>query len=794
MSTADILSGPLPLLPLRHGVVLPGAVVSVPVGRMKSRALADAVAADGLVLLGVQRDPQDNDPPFSSLFEIGVLARLRQKSDRGPQRGLILMVEGIERVRLAELAGTEPYLRVRAVPLEETRGNAAEAHAIADSLRQQLISSANVDRSFRAMLEETRDPGRLADRLAVWIDTPPEERIGVLLELDVPNRLRKVIELLSKARAAAELRDQIDGEVRRELGKNQKEAVLREQLKAIRKQLGDEGDDLDAIRRKLDEAVLPDDAREVANRELRRLESMGTNNPDYHIGRKYLELLSDLPWNVRAPASDDLNAVEDVLEQDHEGLEEVKRRILEHMAVLKLAGASKGTILCLVGPPGVGKTSLAQSVARATGRPLQRVSLGGVRDEAEIRGHRRTYIGALPGRIVAALRKAKVKNPVFVLDEIDKMGRGWQGDPEAALLEVLDPEQNHTFTDHYLEVPFDLSEVLFIATANELSNLSPPLRDRLEVIEITGYTTDEKEQIALKHLLPKQLDKHGLPAGALDLGEGVLDTMIREYTREAGVRQLAREIAKLCRGVALDWARKLPADTTQPKAPEPVHIDKSDLGRILGRQKFFQEVAERSRPPGVAAGLAWTPVGGDVLYVETTRMPGKGKIEITGQLGEVMNESARAALAYLRSHADELGVDPTFMERFDLHIHVPAGATPKDGPSAGVTMFTALASLLTNRRVRPDTAMTGEATLRGRVLPVGGIKSKVLAAHRAGFERLVLPRQNERDLDEVPESIREELTVIFVEDMREVIAQALEEAPHDPHAPGSDPSRAPMVA
>ncbi|MBZ0120182.1 MAG: LON peptidase substrate-binding domain-containing protein, partial [Sandaracinaceae bacterium] len=414
------LSLPLPLLPLRHGVVLPGSVVSVPVGRAKSRALADAVPIDGLVLLGVQRDPQANDPPFEQLLEIGVLARLRQKTDRGP-RGLMLMLEGLERVRLEELAGEEPYLRARGEKVDEPRAQSTEAHAIADSLRQQLMQSANVDRSFRTMLDETRDPGRLADRLAVWIDSPAEQRVSVLIELDVPNRLRKVMELLTRARVAAELREQIDGEVRRELGKNQKEAVLREQLKAIRKQLGDEGDDLDAIRRRIEEADLPPEAREVVQRELRRLESMGTNNPDYHIGRKYLELVSDLPWNKRAPASDDLNAVETILKEDHEGLDDVKKRILEHMAVLKLAGNSRGTILCLVGPPGVGKTSLAQSVARATGRPLQRVSLGGVRDEAEIRGHRRTYIGALPGRIIQSLRKVGTNNPVFLLDEVDKM-------------------------------------------------------------------------------------------------------------------------------------------------------------------------------------------------------------------------------------------------------------------------------------------------------------------------------------------------------------------------------------
>jgi ATP-dependent Lon protease len=680
-----------------------------------------------------------------------------------------LLVEGVTRFRALELVGREPYLRVRGELLPELRGTGEEASLLAAALREKLASDHGVaDRTFAQMLRETTDPGRLADRLAVWIDAPHELRIEILLETDVPSRLRRVMELVGKAKASAELRDAIDSEVRRELGKSQKEVVLREQLRAIKKQLGDEtGDELSALREKLEAAELPKEAREQVERELTRLESMGGNTPDAHIARKYLELVADLPWGKRAPASDELGAVEQVLADDHEGLDEPKRRILEHMAVLKLKGSARGTILCLVGPPGVGKTSLAQSVARATGRPLARISLGGVRDEAEVRGHRRTYIGALPGRIIAAIRKAGVKNPVMVLDEVDKLGRGWQGDPEAALLEVLDPEQNDTFTDHYLEIPFDLSEVLFIATANDISALSSPLRDRLEIIEISGYTSLEKERIAEKHLVPKQLERHGLPEGALTLGEGVLDRMVREYTREAGVRQLAREIAKLCRGVALEWAKSGPTD----RGATAIEVD--DLVKLLGRPRFLQELAERSRPAGVAAGLAWTPVGGEVLYVETTRMKGKGKIEITGQLGDVMNESARAALAYLRSHADELGVDASFLERDDLHIHVPSGGVPKDGPSAGVTMFTALASLLTGRRVRPDTAMTGEATLRGRVLPVGGIKSKILAAHRAGFERVLLPKQNERDLDEIPESVRDELELILVDDMRQVFAEAL---------------------
>ncbi|MBX3273160.1 MAG: endopeptidase La [Sandaracinaceae bacterium] len=761
-------------------MVLPGALTTLPVGRARSRALVAATPVDALVLLAVQRDPSVSEPTRDDLHDVAVLARLKQKNERNGRPSLVL-VEGIERVRLLELVDEAPFVRARCEPIAELDADTTETDALAASLRKQILDAPELgDASLRRMVEQTREPGLLADRLAASIDAPAELRVDILLELDVPARLRKVIELLAKARAAADVRERIDSEVRRELGKSQREAVLRQQLEAIKKELGDKGDDLAPLRAKLAALELPEDAREQVDRELSRLEAMGSNSPDAHLTRKYLELVAELPWTERAPASDDLGAVEQILEDEHEGLEEPKRRILEHMAVLKLSGKARGTILCLVGPPGVGKTSLAQSVASATNRPLQRISLGGVRDEAEVRGHRRTYIGALPGRILSALRKAKVKNPVLVLDEVDKLGRGWQGDPEAALLEVLDPEQNHAFTDHYLELPFDLSEVLFIATANDLSNVSAPLRDRLEIIEISGYTTQEKVQIAARHLVPKQLDKHGLPQGALDLDADTLDQIVREYTREAGVRQLTREIAKLCRGVALDWARKLPSDTEAPSPPAPVVVRGGDLVKALGKPKFFQEIAERVRPPGVAAGLAWTPVGGSVLYVESTRMQGKGKLEITGQLGEVMNESARAALAYLRSHAHELGIAPGFLDDTDLHIHVPAGGVPKDGPSAGVTMFTALASLLSGRRVRPDTAMTGEATLRGRVLPVGGIKSKVLAAHRAGFERVILPRENARDLDEVRGEVLDELEVIFVSDMREVLEHALEAEPVEP--------------
>jgi ATP-dependent Lon protease len=519
----------------------------------------------------------------------------------------------------------------------------------------------------------------------------------------------------------------------------------------------------------------------VADRELGRLAALNPQQAEYNVIRTYLEWIADLPWSAQAEARDDLDAVGRKLEEDHFGLEDVKKRIVEHMAVLKLKGSMRGSILCLAGPPGVGKTSLGQSIADATGRPFVRIALGGVRDEAELRGHRRTYVGALPGRILHALKKAKVRNPVVLLDEIDKLGQDFRGSPEAALLEVLDPEQNRTFVDHYLELPFDLSEVLFLCTANDLGNLTPPLRDRLEVIEVSGYTADEKAHIARRHLVPKQLGQHAIHEGSLTITDEALRAIVRDYTREAGVRQLEREIKKLCRALAVTVARAVDSK------PQLV-VTEADLGRLLGKPRYFNEVAERTQAPGVATGLAWTPVGGDILFIETSRMRGKGRVEITGQLGDVMKESARAALSYVKSHAEELGVDVARLDDEDLHIHVPAGGVPKDGPSAGVTMFTALTSLLSGRRVRSDTAMTGECTLRGRVLPVGGIKAKVLAAHRAGITRVILPQKNERDLDDVPREAREAIEFILADDMSQVIAAALE-APGEVSAPRlGDPS------
>ncbi|MBJ71123.1 MAG: endopeptidase La [Sandaracinus sp.] len=774
-----------PLLPLRRGVVLPGRVATLPVGRPKSVALARQLSHGDLLVLATQHDPTVDEPTLADIHPIGVVARVKDRVDRG-RRGLVLVVEAEGRVALEQLE-SDPTWTVTTTPVPDTDASDPEADALATSLREHVRELAPNERSLVTELDDAA-PGLVADLVATWLDAPQEKKLEVLRTRAIPERLRLVATLVNEAKARAELQSKVDSEVRKSLSKAQKEAILRQQLAAIRKELGELGggsrsgpdeetDPIERLRAKLDEAGLSEDARRVADRELERLAQLPSQSPETNVIRTYLELLAELPWTARADARVDLDAVAEALEEDHYGLEDVKERILEHMAVLELAPQARGTVLCLAGPPGVGKTSLAQSVADATGRPLVRVSLGGVRDEAEIRGHRRTYVGAMPGRIVSALRKVGVKNPVMVLDEIDKVGgSNWAGDPEAALLELLDPEQNDAFADHYVELPFDLSEVLFIATANELGRLSAPLRDRLEIIDVSGYTQAEKVTIAQRHLLPQALERHGLAADQVRIDDAQMATIVREYTREAGVRQLGRLLAKLLRSVAFEVVRAS-ANEKDADAGATVEVDEAMIRRVLGKPRFFLDEAERERPAGVAAGLAWTPAGGDVLYVETTKMPGKGRVEITGQLGEVMNESARAALAYVRTHAHELDIDPAFLEKHDLHVHVPAGGIPKDGPSAGVTLFTAFASLLSGRRVRPDTAMTGEASLRGRVLPVGGIKAKVLAAHRAGFERVLIPAKNAHDLADIPESVRAELEIHLVGAMDQVLELALEPAP-----------------
>ena len=764
-----VIPSSFPLLPLRNGVLFPGTVITLPIGRERSVALVKTLRKGDVIGVVTQKDPKVAEPGEADLYDIGTFARVSDiaRVSGGEYR---LVLEGLGRMTFLRLSKSEPFWMGEGIEPTETNRKAEEAVLLGKSLEEHVREIAGGALSQISGAED--DPGLFADRIAASLGLATDKEMRVLVELDVIERLRLVAGLVGEAKAVTDMKRKIEADVRQKLGQDQREALLREQMRAIKKELGEDStsDEVASLKERLEKAGLPAEAKAIVDRELKRLSALQPQQAEYNVVRTYLEWFAELPWSARAEAKDDIDAVAKKLDDDHYGLEDVKKRILEHMAVLKLAGTSRGSILCFAGPPGVGKTSLGQSIADATGRPFVRIALGGVRDEAEVRGHRRTYVGALPGRIVNAMRKAEVKNPVVLLDEIDKLAVGWMGSPESALLEVLDPEQNKTFTDHYLETPFDLSEVLFICTANDLANLSAPLRDRLEIIEISGYTVDEKVHIAKKHLVPKQLKEHAIHEGSLTIADGALGAIIRDYTREAGVRQLTREVTKLCRALALEVARSKDAKPT-------LSVDESNLGKYLGKVKFFGEVAERTSVSGVATGLAWTPVGGDILFIETTRMPGRGHIEITGQLGDVMKESAKAALSYVKSHSAELGVDVDALKDQDLHIHVPQGAVPKDGPSAGVTMFTALTSLLSGRRVRNDTAMTGEVTLRGRVLPVGGIKAKVLAAHRAGITRVILPKKNERDMDDVPKEAREAMEFIFAEDMAQVIAAALEEAP-----------------
>ena len=774
ISTGAERAQSLPLLPLRDGVLLPGTVATIPVGRPQSVALITATAVGGVIAVGVQKDATVLDPTLDDLHSVAVVARVT-KVQRMP-RGYQVTLEGQSRLRLEAIESREPFLTAKVRHIDDVADDDTRADELFEALRAELedvkISATGAfARALEHLLNE-ENPGRLADRTAGAMGLPVEREVAVLKRTDVAERLEEVLGIVIEQRTAGEVRQKIDSEVRKEFQKGQKEAILREQMKAIKKELGDDDKgDVEKLTDRLEAADLPDEVRKVAERELSRLNGQASG-PEQGVIRHYLEWILDLPWKVTATSTASINDVEEKLNADHAGLKDVKKRILEHLAVVQMTGASKATILCLAGPPGVGKTSLGQSVADALGRPFQRISFGGVRDEAEVRGHRRTYVGAIPGRIIHALKKAGAKNPVILLDEVDKLGKGWAGDPEAALLEVLDPEQNHTFTDHYMELPFDLSEALFICTANDLSQLSAPLRDRLEIIELDGYTQLEKLDIAKKHLIPKKLADHGLSTEQLAVDDTVLAAIISGWTREAGVRQLQREVTKLCRALALRVARQ---DDRDEKKAETLHVDDvAQLKDLIGKQRFFDERAERMTLPGVAVGLAWTPVGGDILFIESSRMPGKGAITLTGQLGDVMKESATAAMTFVRSNATDLGIDRAFLAESDVHLHIPAGAIPKDGPSAGVTMFTALVSLLSGRRVKSDLAMTGEATLRGKILPVGGIKSKVLAAHRAGITTILLPQQNGRDVDDIPEEVRKDLTIHLVSEMREVLDLALE--------------------
>jgi ATP-dependent Lon protease len=772
--TDPVSANTLPVLTLRNLVLFPGVVLPVDVGRAGSLKLVDEVVRKhpSQLVIATQRDPQVEEPGPTDLYPIGVLAEVLKVVKLSDTR-ITVVVRGVERRRLLRFHQEAPYITAEVEPIPEpvAAAQSAEVQGLAMSVREaakQVIElSPEIPDEAAQVLDAAREPGRLADLAAANLDLPTEERIAILSELDVGARLARVLGHLQHRVEVFKVKEKIDTQVREEFSRHQREAVLRQKLKAIQEELGefDEGEDVSEFEEKIKAAGMPPETESVARKQLARLKGMPTASAEYTVTRTYLEWLVELPWSKRTTDRIDLPEARQILDADHYDLEKVKRRILEYLAVRRLAPHKKGPILCLAGPPGVGKTSLGKSIARALGRQFFRMSLGGVRDEAEIRGHRRTYIGALPGRIIQAMKRAGTKNPVLMLDEVDKLGADFRGDPSAALLEVLDPEQNSTFSDHYLEVAFDLSEVIFIATANFLDPVPPALKDRMEVLELPGYTREEKLHIAQKYLVPKQLAEHGLTEHHLTFTDPAIGEIIDRYTREAGVRNLEREIASVVRAIAVKVAAG--------ESFVPV-LSPDAVAEVLGPAKFFSDVAERTEEPGVATGLAWTPTGGDILFIEATRMPGKGNLVLTGQLGNVMKESAQAALSYVRARAKALGLAPDFFEKIDVHVHVPAGAIPKDGPSAGNAILAAMVSLFTARRVRGDVAMTGEITLRGNVLPVGGIKEKVLAAHRAGIKRVILPERNRKDLVDIPPEVQRELEIRFARRVEEVIELALE--------------------
>jgi ATP-dependent Lon protease len=772
----------LPVLPIRNAVLFPGAVAPFDVGREKSVALVEEVESLSTPVIAIfaQRDPATDDPGADDLYPVGCAARVL-KALKHSSGNYSLILQGLTRIRLDGLVQSLPFLKARVTRVEAAVSEDVEAEALAMSLRdvaKQVIQlMPELPREASSLIDSIQAPGALADLVAANLDAPVEEKAQLIETLEVKERIRRVLRLLTRQLEILKMRDRINSQIKEEMGKNQREYVLRQQLKAIKEELGeDEGDqgDLDGLEERIAKAGLPSEADSVAKKQLKRLRSMQVGSAEYTVVRTYLDWILDLPWSVSTEDNLEIPEVRKVLDEDHYGLDKVKKRIVEYLAVRKLKKDKKGPILCLIGPPGVGKTSLGKSIARALRRKFVRISLGGVHDEAAIRGHRRTYVGALPGQIIQGMKKAGTINPVFMMDEVDKIGHDFRGDPSAALLEVLDPEQNNSFADHYLEIPYDLSGVMFITTANIPDPIPPPLRDRMETLDLPGYTRREKLAIARRHLIPKQLDEHGLTSEQIEITDEAIEEIIEHYTREAGVRSLERTAASVIRGVAV----KVAEGDCEPRVVK----NEEDLREYLGPIKYTSEVAERTEETGVATGLAWTSVGGEILFIEATRMFGTGKLQLTGQLGDVMKESAHAALSYVRTNADKFGIPEDFLEKSDVHIHIPAGAMPKDGPSAGVTMFIALVSLLTGIRVRHDVAMTGEISLRGRVLPVGGIKEKVLAAHRAGIRRVILPERNKADLEEVPKEVRDELEFLQVHRLEDGLSAALESMPQPSQA------------
>ena len=760
-----------PLLPLRGLLVYPSMVLHLDVGREKSvRALERAMVEDNLILLCSQSEVNIEEPGQDDIFRVGTVANVRQML-KLPNGTIRVLVEGVERAEIIQYTDNEEYYEVIARELPEEEDSDQESDALMRTVLTQfehyITLSKKVTPETLAAVSDIEEPGRLADVITSHLSLKIKDKQEILETIDVHKRLEKLLDILNNEREVLELERKISQRVKKQMEKTQKEYYLREQMKAIQKELGEkEGrvGEAEELRSQMEEKDLPERVKEKMEKEIDRLEKMPASSAEGGVIRNYVDWLLALPWNEATTDDLDIQKAEQVLDEDHYGLEKPKERVLEYLAVQKLVKQLKGPILCLVGPPGVGKTSLARSIARSLNRKFVRISLGGVRDEAEIRGHRRTYVGAMPGRIIQGMKTAGTINPVFLLDEIDKMAADFRGDPSAALLEVLDPEQNNTFSDHFVELPFDLSNVMFVTTANAVHNIPRPLLDRMEMLYIPGYTELEKLQIASRYLLPKQKKNHGLEDDQLSITDEVLLLIIREYTRESGVRNLEQQIAALCRKAAKQIV-------SEEKSNVVLHPE--DIKDYLGVSKYRYGMAELEDQIGTVTGLAWTEVGGDTLLIEVTVVPGTGKLTLTGQLGDVMKESAQAAFSYTRSKAEELGLQPDFYEKIDIHIHIPEGAIPKDGPSAGITIATALISALTKRYVSKDVAMTGEITLRGRVLPIGGLKEKSLAAHRAGYKKILLPKDNERDLKDIPESVRQDVEFVPVSHMDQVLQHAL---------------------
>ena len=759
----------VPILPIKDIVFFPNMMLPLTINDGRFATLVDdSLSSDRIIgLVTIKETVEGSELTPDGLYNVGLVAMIHKmlKMPDGSQR---LLIQGMGRIRTNEYTQTEPYFKAKVERLEDRMPeDGPETQALMMNVKgifkKLLEMSPYLPSELGVIALNVEHPGNLADLVAANMNIKVPEKQDILETVVIKERLEKILSLLNKEMEILELGSKIQTQAKGQMDKLQREYFLREQLKAIRKELGetdDQNQELLELRVRIDDAELPEEAKAVAERELDRLARISPSAPEYSVARTYLDWLADLPWNKSTNDNLDIKRAQKILDEDHYDLEKVKKRIIEYLAVRKLKPDIKGPILCFVGPPGTGKTSLGRSIARAMGREFIRLSLGGVRDEAEIRGHRRTYVGALPGRIIHGLRKAGSNNPIFMLDEVDKLGMDFRGDPSSALLEVLDPEQNFSFSDHYLETPFDLSKVMFITTANVLDTIPPPLRDRMEVMDLPGYTMEEKATIARKFLIPRQLEGHGLTSQNLSINAKALQKIAKDYTREAGVRNLERQIATICRAVA----SKVASGET-----EKVTVTPSMIEDYLGPARFYSEVAERTAQAGVATGLAWTAGGGDILFIEATKMPGRKSLTLTGQLGDVMKESAQAALSYVRSKADDLRINPDFFDKYDIHVHVPQGAIPKDGPSAGVTMCTALISLLTERPIRNDVAMTGEITLRGMVLPVGGIKEKVLAAHRAGIRNVILPAKNRRDIEDIPENIRSEMEFRFARRIDDIV-------------------------